>query len=254
MHSDGSGSIEKLDSAEPARFPQAWSPDGKILIFLEENLSDWDLWTLSLDGKHEARPWLRTPFAEWSAAFSPDGRWVAYVSDESGSTDVYVRPFNGSSEKLRISNAGGREPMWAHSGRELFYRDGNKMIAVSVETGSVLRAGKPRQLFEGNYQAGPGETADYDVAPGDNRFLMVQREQKPPLTHLEVCWAGQQKRMHTLRPKSNKPRSTCCDVKRSPQHRLVPVVDAFLRSDKYRSSPRVAPSHFQVSPKTFSPS
>jgi serine/threonine-protein kinase len=186
MHSDGSGSIEKLDSAEPARFPQAWSPDGKILIFLEENLSDWDLWTLSLDGKHEARPWLRTPFAEWSAAFSPDGRWVAYVSDESGSTDVYVRPFNGSSEKLRISNAGGREPMWAHSGRELFYRDGNKMIAVSVETGSVLRAGKPRQLFEGNYQAGPGETADYDVAPGDNRFLMVQREQKPPLTHLEV--------------------------------------------------------------------
>jgi len=184
--SDGSGPMQRLDTANAGRFAQSWSPDGRTLVFLEENLSDWDLWTLSLDGKREPQPWLRTPFAEWSAAFSPDGRWLAYVSDESGSTEVYVRRFRGATEKLQISSEGGTEPVWARSGRELFYRAGDKVMVVSVETAPPLRAGKPRQLFEGPFEAGPGENANFDVAPGDQRFLMVAREQKRPLTHLEL--------------------------------------------------------------------
>src|SRR5262249_31979140 len=186
MPSDGSGAMERLDTADGAQFAQSWSPDGRTLVFLEENLSDWDLWTLSLDGKHEKRPWLRTPFAEWSAVFSPDGRWLAYVSDESGTKEVYVRAFRGGAEKLQISTEGGTEPMWAHSGRELFYRNGDKMMVVSFEMGQPSHAGKPRQLFEGSYQSAQGENPNYDVAPGDQRFLMVEREQKPPLTHLEI--------------------------------------------------------------------
>jgi eukaryotic-like serine/threonine-protein kinase len=186
MPSDGSGPMQRLDTANVGRFAQSWSPDGRTLVFLEENLSDWDLWILSPDSKNEPQPWLRTPFAEWSAAFSPDGQWLAYVSDESGSTEVYVRRFRGASEKLQISTDGGTEPMWAHSGRELFYRTGDKMMAVSVESGPPLRVGKPRLLFDGPYEAGPGENANYDVAPGDQRFLMVEREQKPPLTHLDL--------------------------------------------------------------------
>jgi Tol biopolymer transport system component len=186
MPSDGSGTMERLDKSNAAHIAQSWSPDGRTLVFLEENLSNWDLWTLSLDGNSEPQPWLRTPFAEWSAVFSPDGRWLAYVSDESGSTEVYIRPFRASGEKVRISTEGGTQPMWAHSGHELFYRDGDKMMVVSIETDPHLRAGKPRQLFEGHYEAGPGENSDYDVAPGDQRLLMVAREQKPPLTHLEV--------------------------------------------------------------------
>src|SRR5262249_1002306 len=186
MPSDGSGPMQRLDTANVGRFAQSWSPDGRTLVFLEENLSDWDLWTFSPDSKSEPQPWLRTPFAEWSAAFSPDGQWLAYVSDESGSTEVYVRRFRGAGEKLQISTDGGTEPMWAHSGRELFYRTGDKMMAVSVESGPPLRRGKPRLLFDGPYEASPGENANYDVAPGDQRFLMVEREQKPRLTHLDV--------------------------------------------------------------------
>ena len=179
--------MQRLDTASLGRFAQSWSPDGRTLIFLEENLSsDWDLWTLPLDGKREPQPWLRTPFAEWSAAFSPDGQWIAYVSDESGVTEVYVRRFRGATEKLQISIGGGTEPIWARSGRELFYRAGDKMMAASVETRPTLRVGRPHQLFEGPFEASLGENADYDVAPGDQRFLMVAREQKPPLTHLDL--------------------------------------------------------------------
>jgi serine/threonine-protein kinase len=183
---DGSGPVQRLDTANVGRFAESWSPDGKTLVFLEENLSDWDLWTLSLDDKQGSQPWLRTPFAEWSAAFSPDGRWLAYVSDESGSTQVYVRRFLGAGGKLQISTEGGTEPMWAHSGRELFYRAGDKMMVVSVDSGPSLRATKPHQLFEGSFELSPGENANYDVAPGDQRFLMVTREQKQPQTHLEL--------------------------------------------------------------------
>jgi eukaryotic-like serine/threonine-protein kinase len=178
--------VQRLDTANVGRFAESWSPDGKTLVFLEENLSDWDLWTLSLDDKQGPQPWLRTPFAEWSAAFSPDGRWLAYVSDESGSTQVYVRRFLGAGGKLQISTEGGTEPMWAHSGRELFYRAGDKMMVVSVDSGPSLRATKPHQLFEGSFELSPGENANYDVAPGDQRFLMVTREQKQPQTHLEL--------------------------------------------------------------------
>ena len=131
-------------------------------------------------------PWLRTPFSEWGAAFSPDGRWLAYVSDETGRSEVYVRPYSGAGEKLQISRDGGTEPQWAHNGHELFYRDGEKMMVVSVETGPRFHAGKPRLLFEGPYQASPVDNANYDVAPGDQRFLMVKRQAKPPLTHLEL--------------------------------------------------------------------
>ena len=197
--SDGSGAMERLDTADAAHIPQSWSPDGRTLVFLEENFSDWDLWTLSLNGKRELQPWLRTPFAEWSAAFSPDGRWLAYVSDESGSNEIYVRAFRGEAEKLQISTGGGTEPMWARSGRELFYREGDKMVVVSVEAGPTFHAGKPRQLFEGPYQSGQGEYANYDLAPGDQRFLMVEREQKLPLTHLEILlgWP-QEANMHPI--------------------------------------------------------
>src|SRR5262249_12359207 len=103
-----------------------------------------------------------------------------------GSTEVYVRRFLGAGEKLQISAEGGTEPMWAHSGRELFYRVGGKMMVVSVETGLRLHADKPRQLFEGPFEPTPGENADYDVVPGDQRFRMVAREQKPPLTQLQL--------------------------------------------------------------------
>ncbi len=187
MPSDGSGAKERLTTSDAGQLAQSWSPDGKALVFTENGVSTGrDLWVLPMDDKRIPMPWLRTPFSEWGAAFSPDGRWLAYVSDETGRSEVYVRPYSGTGEKLQISRDGGTEPQWAHNGHELFYRDGEKMMVVSVETGPRFHAGKPRLLFEGPYQASPVNNANYDVAPGDQRFLMVKRQAKPPLTHLEL--------------------------------------------------------------------
>jgi serine/threonine-protein kinase len=121
---------------------------------------------------------------EGSAKFSPDGRWVAYSSDESGKgPEIYVQPFPGLGPKMQISNAGGTDPMWRRMGGELYYREGDKMMAVSVVTsGPELRASAPKMLFKGDYYEGTGAScemggpsaANYDVTPDGQRFLMVR--------------------------------------------------------------------------------
>ena len=142
------------------------------------------------------QPFIRTPFNEYGGHFSPDGRWLAYSSDESGRFEVYVQPFSdpsaiasgrqaGPSGKWQISTEGGggdeKWPRWARNGRELFYRNGSRMMAVDIQTEPTFTAGKPRLLFEGQY-------ADYwDVAPDGQRFLMTQAvEPEQPATQINV--------------------------------------------------------------------
>jgi serine/threonine-protein kinase len=116
--------------------------------------------------------------------FSPDGRRLAYVSGESGRAEVYVVSYPGPGGKWQISNDGGGEPVWARSGRELFYRNGDKMMAVDIATEPSFSAGKPKLLFEGRYNRGRwGGHPNYDVTPDGRRFLMVKgrsREQDAP--------------------------------------------------------------------------
>lgn len=117
--------------------------------------------------------------------FSPDGRWVAYSSDESGQPQVYVQAFPGPGPKEQISTEGGIDPVWRRSGGELYYRAGNKMMVVSVNTASPrFEASAPKQLWEGNYSQGtasscgmPGvSSSNYDVSADGQRFLMVRDE------------------------------------------------------------------------------
>jgi hypothetical protein len=126
-----------------------------------------------MTGERKPQPFLQTPFWEGEAQFSPDGRWLAYVSNETGRYEVYVQPFPGPGGKRQISAGGGREPVWARQGRELFYRNGNQVMAVDVTLGSSFSAGKPRPLFEGQYFAQPG-FINLDVAPDGQRFLLLQ--------------------------------------------------------------------------------
>ncbi|MGO9257682.1 MAG: TolB family protein [Bryobacteraceae bacterium] len=109
-----------------------------------------------------------TAFSEGDGEVSPDGRWLAYSSTESGSYEVYVQPFPGPGGKVRISTAGGQSPRWSKNGRELFYRDGANVMSVEVQTSPQFRAGIPNQLFA---QRG-GDT--WDVAPDGRRFLFEQ--------------------------------------------------------------------------------
>jgi serine/threonine protein kinase len=171
---DGSGSRELLASADNVvKVPRSWSPDGQLLAFTEGNLSTKrDLWVLRLSDR-KAEPFLRTPFNESVPEFSPNGRWMAYVSDESSRYEVYVRPYPGPGGQWQISTDGGTEPVWNPNGRELFYRSGRRMMAVEISRAPQFAPGKPRVLFEGQYAKAP-TYPDYDVSPDGQRFLMVK--------------------------------------------------------------------------------
>jgi eukaryotic-like serine/threonine-protein kinase len=172
---DGSGRPEEFSPTGGA-LTSSWSPDGKLLASsVGDPTTGYDIWVVKMgDTDTTAQPFLRTPFNEEAPQFSPDGRWLAYVSDESGRYEVYVQPYPGPGGKWQISAEGGTEPMWNHNGRELFYRSGNKMIAVEITTQPSFSAGKPKLLFSGEYQPTLVINANYDVSPDGQRFLMVK--------------------------------------------------------------------------------
>jgi Tol biopolymer transport system component len=171
---DGSGGLEHLVSSEYDNFPLSWSPDGQLLAFAEVNpTTGYDLWVLRLSDR-KAQPFLRTTFNESAAHFSPDGRWLAYISDESGRFEIYVQPYPGPGGKWQISTEGGTEPVWNPNGRELFYRSGGKMMAVDIATQPTFASGKPRMLFEGQYSPAPGAANNFDVSSDGQRFLMIK--------------------------------------------------------------------------------
>jgi len=183
MNSDRSGTPVRLDPKGTRQNPVSFSPDGKFLAFDQKDSETTDdAWIMPVSGG-EARPISRSKFGEGSAKFSPDGRWVAYSSTESGKPEIYVQPFPGLGPKIQISNAGGTDPMWRRLGGELYYRQDNKMMVVSVVTsGPMLRASAPKMLFEGVYYEGTGAScemggpsaANYDVTSDGQRFLMVR--------------------------------------------------------------------------------
>ena len=153
-----------------------WSADGRFLLFVERNPSTGlDVWTLSLGQERAATPVLRTPFVETEPTLSPDGRWLAYVSDESGRQEVYIQPFPGPGERVRVSPGGGASPRWRGDGGELFYEsaDGHA-TAVALELGAGVEIGTPVPLFE----LGPGgyDSARFDVSADGQRFLVIVPE------------------------------------------------------------------------------
>jgi len=185
---DGSGTVERLTTSDYSQYPGSWSPDGKFLAFTEEahpHTGD-DILLLPVQGDRRPQPLLQTPFNEWQPRFSPDGRWLAYTSNESGSAEVYVQPFPSLGAKWKISTDGGTEPLWAPTGRELFYRNGDKMMAVSLETKPAFAVSNPRLLFDAPYAHISSDIPNYDVAP-DGRLLMVrENQQKATVTQLNV--------------------------------------------------------------------
>ena len=179
---DGSGGLEQLTTSEFTDVPMSWSPDGQLLAFIELNPSTGlDISMLRLGDPsagsghvRKAQLFLRTPFNESVPRFSPDGRWVAYISNESSRNEIYVQPYPGPGGKWQISTDGGTEPAWNPNGRELFYRSGDKMLAVDITTQPSFAAGKPRLLFQGPYLPSPATSSNYDVSLDGQRLLMVK--------------------------------------------------------------------------------
>jgi len=126
---------------------------------------------------------------------SPDGRWLAYMGNETGALEIYVVPFPTLGEKWQISSEGGTQPVWAPNGRELFYRNGNKMMAVRVTTHPTFSAEKPRLLFEWPYDADLWAwDANYDVAPDGQRFLMIKGSEDSTQLNVILNWFEDLKR------------------------------------------------------------
>jgi serine/threonine-protein kinase len=174
--SDGSEEEEILLHAERGdQEPYGWSSDGKVLLYQDITAATGqDVWALSLDGDRGPRPVLQTRVAEVDARLSHNDRWLAYASNESGRFEVYVQPFAGSGGKWQISSEGGREPVWAHNDREIFYRSGDRMMVVPVVTEPSFQVSGSQSLFQGPYQIATTVSPSYDVTPDDQRFLMIR--------------------------------------------------------------------------------
>jgi eukaryotic-like serine/threonine-protein kinase len=172
MSADGSGAPEALTQAGSNQGPTSWTADGSILAFYDVG-GGYDVFTVK-PGESPVR-FLQTAFTEQGPAFSPDGRWLAYSSNETGRPEIYVAPYPGPGGKIAISSDGGRSPRWSSNGRELFYRNGRQMMVVALEPGPTLRVGTPRVLFEGDYvEEAPGQGAhNYDVTGDGRRFLLM---------------------------------------------------------------------------------
>ncbi len=130
---------------------------------------------------------------------SPDGRWLAYVSDETGHEEIYARPFPGPGRKIAISSDGGREPVWSPNSDELFYRHGRAMMRVSVDASSENVFGQPEILFEGDFMHThrPDMGPNYDVGPGARRFLMIESEKEftPTTIGIVLDWFSELERL-----------------------------------------------------------
>ena len=193
---DGSGEAEPLLTREYELAPMSWRPGEQRLAFIEiKSPSARDIWTLSPEG--DATPFLVTSFNERSPLFSPDGQWLTYASNESGRDEVYVQPYPGPGRKWPISREGGTEPTWSLDGRELFYRQGRKMMVVTVKTEPTFTVGEPRLLFEGEYLLDPNGNANYDVFPDGKRFVMVEavEESAPGQINVVLNWFEELKRL-----------------------------------------------------------
>jgi eukaryotic-like serine/threonine-protein kinase len=173
---DGSGAEEMLFSSNDVMYPMTCSPDGQLVVFVRNKGSGGlDLWVLELAGEHQARPLIESSFSTGQAQISPDGRWLAYVSGESGRWQVFIQPFPGLGGKWQISTTEGVEPRWSRDGRRLFYRTGNKMMVVEIDGQAGFAASSPRLLFEQPYARFPVLSA-YDVAPDGQHFVMLKEE------------------------------------------------------------------------------
>jgi eukaryotic-like serine/threonine-protein kinase len=185
---DGSDQEERLTTSENMQTPVSVSPDGKQLAFTDiDRATGNDIWVVPLDGDRKPKPFLKTSSSEFNPHFSTDGHWLAYASDESGRTEVYVQPFPGPGGKWTISTDGGNEPVWSRDGRELFYRNGDTVIAVSIASGPTFAPGLPRLLFRGHFEPTGTGTSGYDVSLDGRRFLMIQpTEPEQPATQVSV--------------------------------------------------------------------
>ena len=205
---DGSAQPSRLVSSANNQIPYAWSPDGRVLAYSEvDPTTRGDIWLFS-ESDRQPRPLLKSGSSETQPAISPDGAWLAYVSDESGKSEVYVTSHPEVRGRTLISFDGGEEPIWSRDGKELFYRNGQRWMSVTVSTRPTFDAGRPRMVFEGNYLNVSG--LSYDITADGRRFVLIRGLDAPPAREIHVVlnWFEELKRLTDRRLRSRSERST----------------------------------------------
>ncbi len=202
--SDGSGEREELSHGEYPRYPDSFSPDGKSMAFVEIHPSRRrDIWLMPLVGDRQVRPLLTTDADEWGARFSPDGHWLAYVSNETGRDEIFIRPIDSTGGRKRLSSEGGVGPMWSPDGRELFFTRGDNLAVVALD-GQLNPVGRDRVLFTvprfEDLQFDP-ETHDVDIMPDGEHFVFGLGTQSSSATRYNVVlnWFEELKRKRSTR-------------------------------------------------------
>ncbi|HLK34993.1 MAG TPA: hypothetical protein VKT29_17980, partial [Terriglobales bacterium] len=169
---DGTGVEQKLFDSKYWILASTFSPDGADMMFVQRDPSTAsDIWVYPLNKGGSPHPFLQTPFDEWFPQFSPDGRFVVYESNESGRPEIYVRSFSGPAGKWQISTDGGARPVWPAKDKEIFYADGNKLMAVPVQTTPAFSAGTPHVLFQGDFYVSGHY---YDATPDGKQFFFIK--------------------------------------------------------------------------------
>jgi eukaryotic-like serine/threonine-protein kinase len=204
MPADRSGEPEILTKVGSMQSPESWTPDGRTLAFtqMDDPERGSDIYTLSIGGNRTPQALIRTKFSEGSPKFSPDGKWLAYSSNESGRPEVYAVAFPGPGAKIHVSTDGGTDPVWRRDGKELYYRNGDQMMSVEVAGGGADAFSKPALLWEHHYLAGVGSScgmsgptsANYDVSADGSRFLMIEDKTDAlqcKLLHVVTNWSRQ---------------------------------------------------------------
>jgi serine/threonine-protein kinase len=175
---DGSGRPESLLVANGNRFAGTVTPDGRAVVFQESASDRNGIRSMVFDSAPASRLLIAGTYGESAPALSPDGKWLAYQSDETGQMEVYVRPYPGPGARVPISLHGGTEAAWAHSGRELFFRSGDSLMTVAVAPGPSFAVTGRRLLFTGSFVSGDAYR-EYDVAPDDQHFIMLSGGSAP---------------------------------------------------------------------------
>ena len=174
-------------------FASSWSRDGKWLLFSStRGEPSRDIEVLNMQNGKDIASVVVTENAEFGGVFSPDGQWIAYVSDISGQNEIYIKPFSKSGDRHRVSKNGGYEPLWSKRGDELFYRNGDGLLSVSVDYQPTISLGSPQLLFEGSFKKidfGSGNH-NYDVTADGSKFVMIERLNiaKPRIIEVILNW------------------------------------------------------------------
>jgi Tol biopolymer transport system component len=186
------GSLTRTSGFGNWEVPASFSPEGRWLAYVATRGSaDNDILMLAPFDSGDPTELIATSADERAPMISPDGRWLAYVSDETGRYQVYVVPFNRPGERTSISTRGGREPLWSRDGRELFYREGSRLIKTRVDgSRDLFVAAEAEILFEdvrsGEWAGFGADTANYDVSPDGKRFLLTRRKDPVTATVIDV--------------------------------------------------------------------